>query len=201
MFHVLNCAFLIVVLIFQSLVLNTYIISYTWNWDLASYFWFLGDLFLAGLFVAMSVRAYSYLSEQKLLKKNEEKHSLTPVITIMLLPKSFYVLYALLSLGAKSSRKKHSWRSPSLLHGMGLLCHLPCHQGSLHIQVWNNQHTEISRHLWSSTIEVYHFVVNHCVHVISFCSPWFGERLSARPCHQVHVHKYGFRTARFRRFP
>ncbi|XP_057364840.1 uncharacterized protein LOC130685546 [Daphnia carinata] len=78
-FHILNCAFLIVVLIFQSLVLNTYIISYTWNWDLASYFWFLGDLFLAGLFVAMSIKAYSYLSEQKLLKKNEEQHSLTPV--------------------------------------------------------------------------------------------------------------------------
>lgn len=78
-FHIMNCAFLIIVLIFQSLVLNTYIISYTWNQDLASYFWFLGDLFMAGLFVAMSVKAYSYLSEQKLLKKNEEKTILPPV--------------------------------------------------------------------------------------------------------------------------
>lgn len=73
-FHILNCAFLIVILIFQSFVLNTYIISYTWNWDLASYFWFLGDLMLAGLFVAMSTKSYSYLTEQKLLKKNEEKN-------------------------------------------------------------------------------------------------------------------------------
>ena len=82
-FHVFNCAFLIIVLIFQSLVLNTYIISYTWNSDVASYLWFLGDLMLAGLFVAMSIRAYSYLSEQKLLKKSEDKIALSQVKTFI----------------------------------------------------------------------------------------------------------------------
>jgi hypothetical protein len=97
-FHILNCAFLIIVLILQSLVLNTYIISYTWNWDLASYFWFLGDLFMAGLFVAMSIRAYSYLTEQKLLKKKkEEKHSLSTVISNLIIyvifKNTYYMFY------------------------------------------------------------------------------------------------------------
>lgn len=135
-FHILNCAFLIILLIFQSLVLNTYIISYTWNSDLASYFWFLGDLFMAGLFVAMSIRAYSYLTEQKLLKKKkEEKHSLSTVIFNIISLRYFYLHVLLLLIGAKSSRKECPWSPSIMLCGMGLLCHMPSHQSSLHIQV------------------------------------------------------------------
>lgn len=71
-FHTLNCAFLIIILLFQSFVLNSYIISDSGREDVGSYFWFLGDLFLAGLFVAMSVQSYSYLTQQKELKKEEK---------------------------------------------------------------------------------------------------------------------------------
>lgn len=71
-FHILNCAFLILVLIFQSFVLNSYIISYTTKQDVGSYLWFLGDLIVAGMFVTMTVKAYSYLSEQKLQRKKED---------------------------------------------------------------------------------------------------------------------------------
>ena len=132
-FHVLNCAFLIIVLIFQSLVLNTYIITYTYNWDMASYFWFLGDLFLAGLFVAMSIKAYSYLTEQKLLKKNEEKTTVHPVIFKINHSIMFYSIYLLL--GKRSCWKECSWSSSTLLHCLALLHHMPSHQNCLHIQV------------------------------------------------------------------
>lgn len=132
-FHILNCAFLIFVLIFQSFVLNTYIISYTWNWDVASYFWFLGDLMLAGLFVAMSTRAYSYLSEQKLLKKNEEK-LVQSQVSHLLKPQSLILNQNLfIFLGSRSFRKECPWSTSSLLCIMDLLCHLPSHQSSLHI--------------------------------------------------------------------
>lgn len=74
-FHILNCAFLVLVLIFQSFVLNSYIIAHTGRADYSSYFWFLGDIFLAGLFVGMSVKSYTYLKEQKLKKKEEKSFS------------------------------------------------------------------------------------------------------------------------------
>jgi len=58
---------------FQSFVLNTFIIWHTGKGDVTSYFWFLGDLLVAGLFVAMSTKSYLYLSQQKALKKEGGK--------------------------------------------------------------------------------------------------------------------------------
>ena len=81
-FYVLDCTLLVTVYIFQSSVLNFYIISNS-KQDAASYFWFLGDIIMTGLFIYMSVAAYYYLKKQRIAKKEAAEDS--PVVSFLFL--------------------------------------------------------------------------------------------------------------------
>lgn len=67
-FHVLNCVCLVLVYAAQSIILNSYMISYSENtWP--SSLWYAGDLILVCLFIATSAKAYIYLAKKKLERK------------------------------------------------------------------------------------------------------------------------------------
>jgi len=69
-FHILNCVCLVLVYAAQSIILNSYMISYSeHSWS--SSLWYVGDLFLVCLFLATSIKAYMYLSKKKLERKTD----------------------------------------------------------------------------------------------------------------------------------
>ena len=140
-FHILNCAFLILVLMFQSFVLNTFIIWHTGKGDVTSYFWFLGDLLVAGLFVAMTTKSYLYLSQQKALKKEGEKFE--PEVckndTTVYVFFNVCLLMCLFLYSVGYYWQECLWCASTLLHIVDLLCNFDCHQNCLHLQISNCQ--------------------------------------------------------------
>lgn len=69
-FQILNCVCLVLVYAAQSIILNSYMISYSkHSWP--SSLWYAGDIGIICLFLTASIKAYMYLSKKKLGKKTD----------------------------------------------------------------------------------------------------------------------------------